>query len=389
MEGINIEGLLLSSLIEYPERFDEFARVIKPHHFKDSYARLYEELLKMRNDLLPIELAKLNLRLKDEGDIKLLTYISTINPTPNFLDYIPEFEHSYKIRRQKEIAHSFLDKATRDEVVEVNDILSLIKEAPHSFKNFKEWAEEVENLPILPKYKTGVSFLDYALGGGIEMAQLVLLSGEPEAGKTSLGVQILENVSQGYKCAFFCFEFTARQYITSKIQNTPSFRNNENLYIINDGYNIAQVAENIRSLHKMGVKFFLIDSQMRIEVSKARSMEEEESEKFSTLAKLAHSLEVVIMLIIQTSKSDPNNPMGSKKGGHESSITLRIEHVKPEKDSESEYHPKKRMVIIKKNKQTGKHFKEEVAFDPKYRTFKRAYESSEKKGEIEIEWVNI
>ncbi|MGP1579963.1 MAG: ATPase domain-containing protein [Wolinella sp.] len=371
---INIEGLLLSSLLEYPEGFDEFARYIKPEHFRTPYAEVYKELIKMRNELLPLELSNLSLRLKDESARGILLFISSINPTPNFMDYVPEFERAFKLRRQRELASMFLERADRDEVVEVDDILSLIKEAPHSFKNFKEWASTVESMPVLPKYKLGVSFLDYALGGGIEMAQLVLLSGEPEAGKTSLGTQILENVSQGYKCAFFCFEFTARQYITSKLENNPSFKENENLYIINSGYNISEVAENIRALHKMGVKFFLIDSQMRIEVSKARSLEEEESEKFSTLAKLAHSLEVVILLIVQTSKNDPNNPMGSKKGGHESSITIRIEHAKPEESNE-EYHSKKRMVIIKKNKQTGKHFKEEVAFDPKYRTFKRVYES--------------
>ena len=138
---------------------------------------------------------------------------------------------------------------------------------------------------------------------------------------------------------------------------------------------MAQVAENIRALAKTGVKFFLIDSQMRLTVGRARSMEEEESEKFSTLAKLAHSLEILIILIVQTSKTDPNNPMGSKKGGHESSITIRIEHVKAKSDGENdvEFDPKKRVIIIKKNKQTGKHFKEQVAFDPVTRRFKMLY----------------
>ena len=53
-------------------------------------------------------------------------------------------------------------------------------------------------------------------------------------------------------------------------------------------------------------------------------MEEEESLKFSTLAKLAHQYELLIFLIIQTAKGDRDNPMGSKKGTHEASVILRI-----------------------------------------------------------------
>lgn len=137
--------------------------------------------------------------------------------------------------------------------------------------------------------------------------------------------------------------------------------------IINDGFDINEIADNIKFLARQGVKVFLIDSQMRIEVPKARSMEEEESAKFSILVKLAHNLEILVILIIQTAKSDSSTPMGSKKGGHESSITIRIEHCKPSKDdanNNKEFDPRKRMIIIKKNKQTGKHFKEEVTFDP-------------------------
>ncbi|MGG7049231.1 MULTISPECIES: ATPase domain-containing protein [unclassified Campylobacter] len=377
MDKAVLEPLIISSLISYPEKFDEFSRIIKPYHLSNGYSELYTELIDLRNANEIIEFEKLAIRVQyDKGLTNLLlNVIAPVNPTPNIISYIPELEHSYKINRQRQIAKMLTDKADDGISVDIDDIMAYAKDAPHEFRNFKQWAEYIQNLPVLPRYQTGVSFLDMAFGGGIEMSQLVLLSGEPEAGKTSIGVQILENVSQGFKAAFFCFEFTARQYITAKLQQDPKFCENENLFIINEGYNINEVAENIRALHKMGVKFFLIDSQMRIEVSKARSMEEEESAKFSTLAKLAHSLEIVIMLIVQTAKGDPNNPMGSKKGGHESSITIRIEHIKPSADDKKnmEYDPTKRLLIIKKNKQTGKHFKEEVAFDPITRRFKRVY----------------
>ncbi|WP_369094649.1 hypothetical protein [Helicobacter bizzozeronii] len=40
-----------------------------------------------------------------------------------------------------------------------------------------------------------MDFLDKTLEGGFELRQLVLIGGDPEAGKTMLGVQILRHMS--------------------------------------------------------------------------------------------------------------------------------------------------------------------------------------------------
>ena len=44
----------------------------------------------------------------------------------------------------------------------------------------------------------------------------MLISGDPEAGKTTLGLQVLENISHYAKVGFFSFEFTIEQYIRAK-----------------------------------------------------------------------------------------------------------------------------------------------------------------------------
>lgn len=84
---------------------------------------------------------------------------------------------------------------------------------------------------------------------------------------------------------------------------------------------------------------------MRLVSPNGRNMEEEESLKFSTLTRLYHSLGILVFLIVQTSKGDRDNPMGSKKGGHESSITIRIEHDKPKNESVREFSEDLRIVI--------------------------------------------
>lgn len=369
IEGIELQ--ILASLMKYPEKIEEFHYFIKPHHFSKEIRKIYSKILDLSEKNLPINLNILKQYITQE---ELLLGLSEAMPIPEFFNYIPELEKAYKIRSQTYIAKVLNESSLKGEVIDPVWLAAKFDSAPKALKTFSDWARFYEQQPILPRYKTNVSFLDASLGGGFEMSQLVLFSGEPEAGKTSLGLQILENIAENNKACFFCFEFTARQYILRKMENNPRFAQNagKNLFVINEGYDISEVGDNIKHLAKMGVKFFLIDSQMRIEVPKARSMEEEETAKFSTLAKLAHKLEVLIILIIQTAKGDSNNPMGSKKGGHESSITIRIEHCKPPKEvTDKEFDPKRRTIIIKKNKQTGKHFKEEVQFDPISLSFKR------------------
>ncbi len=87
------------------------------------------------------------------------------------------------------------------------------------------------------------------------------------------------------------------------------------------------------------------------------------------------------MFIIQTSKTDPNSPIGSKKGGHESSITIHIDHILvPKGDTVNEKNPwlpDRRTIEVKKNKQTGKHFKEIVGFNPQNREFYMVHDKKE------------
>lgn len=77
----------------------------------------------------------------------------------------------------------------------------------------------------------------------------------------------------------------------------------------------------------------------------SRSMEEQESEKFSNLANLAHKFYIVIFLIVQTSKNDTKSPLGSKKGGHYNSITIRIKYNKNH-DKENYQDENTRIIII-------------------------------------------
>ena len=99
-------------------------------------------------------------------------------------------------------------------VKKIEDTLMLLNlEIGRNAKKYIEYENQINQQPVLPKFQTGVSFIDDYLKGGLTAGQLILLMGDPEAGKTLLATQILHNVSNGFKTLFFSFEFTVRDYI--------------------------------------------------------------------------------------------------------------------------------------------------------------------------------
>lgn len=164
------------------------------------------------------------------------------------------------------------------------------------------------------------------------------------------------------------------------------------MIILNEGYNIFEMENNIRILAKKGIRVFFIDSQMRVENNtEGNNPEERETLKFSILAKLCHKLDILVLLIVQTSKSDTDNPLGSKRASHEASIIMRLEKLEIDKKDYSHqnkaFHPTKRKFIMQKNKQTGRHFVEEIGFKPSNQSFYSLYENIKNPTEVSFETI--
>lgn len=371
----SLEQEILLSMVHYKEDIDEFLAKTPRQVFSKKGGIILDKILALQSKKALSTHSLMNALTTEQQSDEYVLELFSKTPNSSFVNLSQELINAYKLKMQKENGlkmikasdnNTLLDLTMLDKAVESNE-----------YKNLAQWIDYYATRPEQPKFKTKVGFLDSVFDGGIEVAQLVLISGDPEAGKTTLGLQILENISHYAKVGFFSFEFTIEQYIRAK-QSERKPPNLENMYIINEGYELYTIAQNIKNLYRQGVKVFLIDSQMRITSPNGRNMEEEESLKFSLLAKLCHSMGILVFLIVQTSKSDRDNPMGSKKGGHEASVIIRIEHCKAEIEALREFSENSRMVILKKNKQTGKHFKEKVAFDPNTRKFA----SIENRGEI-------
>lgn len=370
----SLEQEILLSMVEYQEDIDEFLAKTPRQVFSQKGGAILEKILALHaKSALSKQSLLANLSSEQQGDEYVLELFSK-SPNSSFINLSQELITAYKLKTQRQNGLKMIKASDNNTLLD----LSMLDKSFESneYKNLAQWIDYYSTRPEQPKFKTKVSFLDSVFDGGIEVAQLVLISGDPEAGKTTLGLQILENISHYARVGFFSFEFTIEQYIRAK-QAERKPPNLENMYIINEGYELYTIAQNIKNLYRQGVKVFLIDSQMRITSPQGRNMEEEESLKFSLLAKLCHSLGILVFLIVQTSKSDRDNPMGSKKGGHEASVIIRIEHCKAEIEALREFSENSRMVILKKNKQTGKHFKEKVAFNPQTRKFSSLEDQAE------------
>lgn len=371
----SLEQEILLSMVHYKEDIDEFLAITPRQVFSQKGSVILEKILTLQGKKALSTHSLMNALTTEQQSDEYVLELFSKAPNSSFVNLSQELITAYKLKMQKANGLKMIKASDNNTLLD----LSMLDRGVESneYKNLAQWIDYYATRPEQPKFKTKVGFLDSVFDGGIEVAQLVLISGDPEAGKTTLGLQVLENISHYAKVGFFSFEFTIEQYIRAK-QAERKPPNLDNMYIINEGYELYTIAQNIKNLYRQGVKVFLIDSQMRITSPNGRNMEEEESLKFSLLAKLCHSLGILVFLIVQTSKSDRDNPMGSKKGGHEASIIIRIEHCKPEIEALREFSENSRMLILKKNKQTGKHFKEKVAFDPNTRKFA----SIENRGEI-------
>lgn len=366
-EKLKLEAIILRSFLEYPEKIDEFLSITPIKCFSEPASQLLNIILDLKSkEKLSVEALQVETPNTLKNSPFFVEFLAAL-PSVLVLKLKDTLIKAYKNEMQKKLAKELEKASDNGELVDLELMQKELSVEAKSYLTLAQWLDYYAQKPKATQLKTGIAFLDSAFNGGVELGQFILVGGDPEAGKTMLGLQILENIAKTHKVAFFCFEFTIEQYL-KRVQEKNIKTNFHNVIILNEGYHIFELAENIRNLYRQGVKVFFIDSQMRISHTQGRNMEEEETAKFSTLARLCHSLGILVVLVIQNAKGDKENPMGSKKGGHEANIIIRIERVAPKKDDLAQagnlYDEKARLIIIQKNKQTGKHFKEKVHFNP-------------------------
>ncbi|WQW25614.1 helicase DnaB [Helicobacter pylori] len=354
-----MENLILKSFLDYPQHIEDFLEYISLKSFSAFNQKVIKALVEMNRKNQPIRLETIKLKIGEKDfESKEFQQILQADSYPDYLNLRSDFKTYLCFQMQEHLANKLKEATRKSEVFDYEFLDKYISLGiKRNGKYFWEWEEYFKSKPSIEKIETGINFLDHLTDGGIEVGQMVLLSGDPEAGKTLLGVQCLTNAQQQHKVTYFGFEFSVRKHIeTLKDKN---FKIKGDHYFIDDqSCELNDLIFQIRSLStKEGHKVFLIDSQMKIQVPIiGRTTEEVETAKFTALSELARNLQVLIIFIVQNSKNDSYTPTGSRKGGHEAHLMIRIERLKkydlPQIKDFVE-RSKHRRIIILKNKQTG------------------------------------
>ncbi|RVZ56765.1 helicase DnaB [Helicobacter pylori] len=353
-----MENLIMKSFLDYPQHIEDFLEDISVKSFTPFNQKLIKVLVGMnhRNQTPRLETIKLRIGEK-EFESEEFKRILAADSYPDYLNLKSDFKTHLCFKMQEHLANKLKEATRKSEVFDYDFLNKYINLGiVRNGKYFWEWEEFFKNKPPIEKIETGINFLDAITDGGIELGQIVLLSGDPEAGKTLLGVQFLMHAQQQHKVTYFGFEFSVRKHIET-LKNKNFKIKGENYFIDDQSCELNDLISQIRSLSKEGHKVFLIDSQMKIQAPiVGRTTEEVETAKFTALSEAARNLQVLIIFIVQNSKNDNYTPTGSRKGGHEAHLMIRIERLKkydlPQIKDFVE-RAKRRRIVILKNKQTG------------------------------------
>lgn len=247
--------------------------------------------------------------------------------------------------------------------------------------------EDIEIADIL-KLKTGIKQVDRLLYGGVPFGGVVLISGKPGEGKSTLASQILVNaIQQGYKCFAYSgelpnstfklwidFQIAGGRYITeyqnqwgdinytipkaSKQMITEWYRGKCFLYdnsAIDGDEKESLITTTENAIKQYGVKVILLDNLMTaIDLEEIRGTDKYERQSLfvKKLARLALRHDVLIFLVAHKRKNNFSANENDEISGSGDISNLATVTIAYEKDKEIE--PDQRLCKISKNRLFGK-----------------------------------
>ncbi|SFV71496.1 hypothetical protein MNB_SV-13-399 [hydrothermal vent metagenome] len=285
--------------------------------------------------------------------------IFKVDPTPNLLFILNRLNQLSKDKRVFmrlfEECRAMTENKTSEMVLqELGDFVDTeISDAVEDVKTYREVKAEVLAMKPQPKYQTGVPAIDRLLDGGLELGQLIVLLGDPDAGKTMLMLQMLRTFADGSKvdckAGAFPFEFSKENFTRNLIENNrDELFNHDDLLLNDEALDIHQLKASMITMIRRGAKFIGVDSQMMIEDTLHKgSLEAFETAKFKMLMSIAKRYNVIVAVIAQRAKDSKKGEIfGSKLAGHIAHIIFDMTLPDPD----DKLHP---TLKLHKNKQNG------------------------------------
>jgi len=232
----------------------------------------------------------------------------------------------------------------------------------------RELINRVDNMPKVPKYETGIAKIDASFLGGFETGLFINLAAESSVGKTTLLCNLLANIAEGRRTVFFNFEMGDRLFVKKLKELNLNDTQLDNMIIDSDTNKLEDLIMEIELYAEEGIKFFGIDSKMKIYSTSGEKEYQQISNMSKELARLAARKDIIIILINQMNEEDIKNKRLALKGSgdqkYDSDILLFM--VKDEQGN--------RKLICTKNRMNDRLFSIDLTIDD-YRSANKPIET--------------
>lgn len=237
-QSVDLEEMVLGTLLSYTEAFDEVSSMLQPNTFyKAIHQIIYEAIVDNARDNKPTDLWSIQEKLKQKNQlddiggplylVKLTEKVVTDKLLPHHASIIRE---KFIRREVIRISSESLNMAFDDDASEVvnhleNALFELtganIDHEPitlaEAYAEYVEYLEKLENREIkLTGVPSGFISLD-RMTLGFQPSDLIILAARPSVGKTALALQITRTVARmGKKVLLFSLEMSKRQ-VTNRL----------------------------------------------------------------------------------------------------------------------------------------------------------------------------
>lgn len=195
----------------------------------------YETVLSMRDDGKPFDMilvrAEMKRRTGEDTTQFILECLDMAPTTANVKLYCQEVKRDANDRRAarigREIDRAVFDGAGAEQIVELTQSkIDEIKQSANcevadsrsSVSRFRDYYKKVKASPDMAFCKTGYSSLNRRLGGGMFNGGMYIVGARPGMGKTTLGINIAENIVTAEKPVMFVsLEMTESQIVAKRM----------------------------------------------------------------------------------------------------------------------------------------------------------------------------
>jgi replicative DNA helicase len=339
-----------------------------------------------------IDLRTLNLQIKKGGEtqdyISFLLECENASPTPGFAEvYLNEVYEKMMLRQTVSVCNevllkikkpdehggvaSIVDKAEVD-LLDLNR--SKVSEKPTLDGHLETFMDEMNNYKYgagnITGISTGFDYLD-KMTGGFHPAEMIVLAGRPGMGKTSIAMNIVENMLlDGTKVGVFSLEMSAMELVRRLVfarakGNFQKYRtgymvkedlpplahavaelSGKGLYINDEYGTISDIRARARRMKAMfNVDVVMIDYAQLIQGEGKYSSRENEVAKISMgIKQIAKDLEVPVLALAQMNRESERDTRAPKmsdirESGHleqDADAIMMLHNARPKDDNELE-----------------------------------------------------